>query len=202
MGGPSASVRTAPAQLDHDDRRGGVGAAGLRARGRRRGRSAGSRAVTRCSCRGRPSALGSRDRRRVRVRVWGEDGSASGWSEPLEIEAGLLRPGDWSARVDHRRAGARREGRPYHLRLGFELPERDGARDRAGAPLRDLGRHPPGAPERPGRGRRGPRPGLDRLSEAAALPRPTTSPTSWRPAPTPSARSWPTAGGAGTSGSR
>jgi alpha-L-rhamnosidase len=40
----------------------------------------------------------SRERRSVRVRVWGRDGTASGWSEPLAVEAGLLRPTDWTAR--------------------------------------------------------------------------------------------------------
>jgi alpha-L-rhamnosidase len=43
------------------------------------------------------SPLGSRDERRVRVRVWGTDGSASPWSGPLAIEAGLLDPSDWAA---------------------------------------------------------------------------------------------------------
>jgi alpha-L-rhamnosidase len=41
--------------------------------------------------------LGSRDVRRVRVRVWGTDGSASPWSEPLVVEAGLLDASDWAA---------------------------------------------------------------------------------------------------------
>src|SRR5262245_29843546 len=34
--------------------------------------------------------LRSRERRLVRVRVWGADGSASTWSEPAWVEAGLL----------------------------------------------------------------------------------------------------------------
>jgi beta-glucosidase-like glycosyl hydrolase len=42
--------------------------------------------------------LASREAVSVRVRVWGQDGSASDWSEPLTIEAGLLGPADWSAR--------------------------------------------------------------------------------------------------------
>ncbi|MBL8094316.1 MAG: glycoside hydrolase family 78 protein [Anaerolineales bacterium] len=42
--------------------------------------------------------LVSRERVSVRVRVWGADGSASAWSEPLALEAGLLAPDDWSAR--------------------------------------------------------------------------------------------------------
>ncbi|WP_434212556.1 family 78 glycoside hydrolase catalytic domain [[Pseudomonas] boreopolis] len=41
--------------------------------------------------------LRSRERVQVRVRVRGQDGSASDWSAPLEIEAGLLETGDWSA---------------------------------------------------------------------------------------------------------
>ena len=42
--------------------------------------------------------LASRERRLVRVRVWGADGAASPWSEAAAVEAGLLHPGDWSAR--------------------------------------------------------------------------------------------------------
>ena len=40
--------------------------------------------------------LASRERATVRVRVWGDDG-ASEWSEPADVEAGLLEPADWSA---------------------------------------------------------------------------------------------------------
>ncbi|WP_298876206.1 alpha-L-rhamnosidase [uncultured Microbacterium sp.] len=43
------------------------------------------------------TALGSRDRATVRVRVHGMDGSASEWSPPAEVEAGLLHPSDWTA---------------------------------------------------------------------------------------------------------
>ena len=44
--------------------------------------------------------LTSRDRRTVRVRVWG-DGAAepSVWSQDVVVESGLLEPGDWSARL-------------------------------------------------------------------------------------------------------
>ncbi|GGR28976.1 glycoside hydrolase family 78 protein [Deinococcus ruber] len=42
--------------------------------------------------------LVSREQRRLRVRVWGQDGSASAWSELLSVEAGLHTPGDWQAR--------------------------------------------------------------------------------------------------------
>ncbi len=41
--------------------------------------------------------LRSRERLAVRVRVWGQDGSASGWSEPAWVEAGLLQAADWTA---------------------------------------------------------------------------------------------------------
>ena len=41
--------------------------------------------------------LQSRERRLVRVRVWGEDGAASAWSEQVPVEAGLLASGDWAA---------------------------------------------------------------------------------------------------------
>ncbi|MCK2220251.1 glycoside hydrolase family 78 protein [Actinomadura sp. ATCC 31491] len=41
--------------------------------------------------------LGSRERRTVRVRVHGRDGSAGDWSPWSEVETGLLEPGDWQA---------------------------------------------------------------------------------------------------------
>ena len=49
---------------------------------------------------GWPAApLGSRVRRAVRVRVWGDEGGdASEWSAPVTFETGLLDPADWSAR--------------------------------------------------------------------------------------------------------
>jgi alpha-L-rhamnosidase len=43
--------------------------------------------------------LQSRDRRLVRVRVTGADGETSPWSTPAAVEAGLLRPADWTARM-------------------------------------------------------------------------------------------------------
>ncbi len=42
--------------------------------------------------------LESREQVRVRVRVWGSDGSESAWSDPLSLETGLLHPDDWIAR--------------------------------------------------------------------------------------------------------
>lgn len=41
--------------------------------------------------------LASRERVWVRVRVWGEDGQSSEWSELVPLEVGLLRPDDWTA---------------------------------------------------------------------------------------------------------
>ncbi|MGY1650997.1 glycoside hydrolase family 78 protein [Geodermatophilus sp. SYSU D01119] len=44
--------------------------------------------------------LASRERRTVRVRVWGQDDAEpSAWSEEVAVEAGLLAPADWSARL-------------------------------------------------------------------------------------------------------
>jgi alpha-L-rhamnosidase len=41
--------------------------------------------------------LPSRARRRIAVRVTGRDGDSSPWSDPLDIEAGLLDSADWTA---------------------------------------------------------------------------------------------------------
>ncbi len=43
-------------------------------------------------------SLSSREQVRVRVRVWGDDSMVSAWSALAPIEAGLLRPEDWTAR--------------------------------------------------------------------------------------------------------
>jgi alpha-L-rhamnosidase len=43
-------------------------------------------------------ALGSRAAATVRVRVTGDDGVTSDWSEPTVLETGLLEPSDWVAR--------------------------------------------------------------------------------------------------------
>jgi len=42
--------------------------------------------------------LQSRERRTIRVRVWGPDEPVSAWSEPALVEAGLLHADDWAAR--------------------------------------------------------------------------------------------------------
>ena len=67
--------------------------------------------------------LASRRRVAVRVRVWGEDGSASPWCEPAAVEAGLLAPEDWTARfVTPADPGAAGGPQPL-LRHAFELAE-------------------------------------------------------------------------------
>ena len=99
--------------------------------------------------------LASRAAHRVRVRVWGADGSASAWSEPLDLEAGLLSEADWSARwiTSSERQADDAPGRPEHFRRVFTLRPRERRHDRARPPVRNLGRHQPVAPERCG-GRR------------------------------------------------
>lgn len=42
--------------------------------------------------------LSSRERLSSRVRVWGNDGTVSEWSEPIYLETGLLSEADWNAR--------------------------------------------------------------------------------------------------------
>ncbi|HEY0736689.1 MAG TPA: family 78 glycoside hydrolase catalytic domain [Herpetosiphonaceae bacterium] len=44
------------------------------------------------------TALLSRERVTLRVRVWDTDGDVSAWSEPAAIEIALLHPDDWTAR--------------------------------------------------------------------------------------------------------
>ncbi|WP_440902362.1 family 78 glycoside hydrolase catalytic domain [Actinosynnema sp.] len=61
--------------------------------------------------------LGSRDRRELRVRVRGDGGTPSPWSAPSFVEAGLLRPSDWVARMVSPVAGRR----PPLLRREFAV---------------------------------------------------------------------------------
>jgi alpha-L-rhamnosidase len=90
--------------------------------------------------------LRSREERRVRVRVWGPDGSASTWSEPLVVEAGLLDPGDWVAAWITTADGG--DQRPQRFRRSF-TPAGPVARARlyvtsAGIHQVDLNGHPVG----------------------------------------------------------
>ncbi|MGK9219643.1 MULTISPECIES: glycoside hydrolase family 78 protein [unclassified Microbacterium] len=67
--------------------------------------------------------LSSREEARVRIRVAGDDGAWSGWSEPAVVEAGLLDPLDWigagvQAPWDDPAGGERR---PPLFRRGFTL---------------------------------------------------------------------------------
>jgi alpha-L-rhamnosidase len=69
--------------------------------------------------------LRSRERQRIRVRVWGADGSASGWSDELLIEAGLLSPEDWTAQwITPVHPGP--EGRPSYFRRLLTLRDEAG----------------------------------------------------------------------------
>ena len=67
--------------------------------------------------------LVSRERRELRVRVTGEDGVASGWSEWAPVEAGLLETSDWTAQLvgPSTSGGLAGAGSPL-LRGTFELP--------------------------------------------------------------------------------
>ncbi|WP_110590142.1 glycoside hydrolase family 78 protein [Microbacterium suaedae] len=68
--------------------------------------------------------LVSRERAEVRIRVRGGDGEWSSWGELASVEAGLLEPGDWSARPVgaswHEEVGTER--RPALVRRAFTLP--------------------------------------------------------------------------------
>ncbi|HZM74191.1 MAG TPA: glycoside hydrolase family 78 protein [Candidatus Limnocylindrales bacterium] len=70
------------------------------------------------------SPLWSRERRTVRVRVWGNDDAGSDWSQPLTIEAGLLRPNDWTATMIAPTIElSQADGPAMLLRRDFELAE-------------------------------------------------------------------------------
>ena len=53
--------------------------------------------LIRCSSPGRSRASPSRARRQVRVRVTTSTGDVSDWSDPLDVEVGLLGSTDWTA---------------------------------------------------------------------------------------------------------
>ncbi|MFC0678744.1 family 78 glycoside hydrolase catalytic domain [Lysobacter korlensis] len=64
--------------------------------------------------------LAPRERARVRVRVFGQDGSESEWSEPLALTAGHLDDGDWAAEFIGL-AEPHGEAQPALLRREFTL---------------------------------------------------------------------------------
>ncbi|GAB3691230.1 family 78 glycoside hydrolase catalytic domain [Nocardiopsis oceani] len=68
--------------------------------------------------------LNSRESARMRVRVTGTDGSNSGWSPWADVEAGLLRADDWTARPVRApwQESPNTERRPYLVRREFDLP--------------------------------------------------------------------------------
>ena len=71
------------------------------------------------------AALHSRERLSVRLRVWGSDGSVSGWSQLVALEAALLHPEDWSAQFvtpDWEEDNSRAQPAPL-LRRTFEVHE-------------------------------------------------------------------------------
>ena len=67
--------------------------------------------------------LASRQQVSVRARVWGKDGGASDWSEPVLLETGLLSPSDWDARFISPvwREDVKKSNPAPHLRREFEL---------------------------------------------------------------------------------
>lgn len=69
-------------------------------------------------------ALPARARRRVRVRVTSSSGELSDWSEPLDLQVGLLDPSDWSARPITATFSSEAPERPIRFRRTFSV--RDG----------------------------------------------------------------------------
>ena len=68
-------------------------------------------------------ALASRIQASLRVRVWGTDGTASDWSEPLNLEVGLLNAEDWEASfiTPDWEEDPNESGPAPYLRRGFTL---------------------------------------------------------------------------------
>ena len=155
--------------VDRRVRRPNVPPAGVRGRRRRPRRHRDgaalpwSRPTTPCSSRG-PSTHSRRERRRVAVRVAGPDGDYSDWSDPLDVEVGLIEPADWSAlpiTADFPDAAAER---PIRFRRRFTVrPGLTRSAVRLGA--RCLHRRL----QRLGARRRGPRSGLDDVPPSPPL---------------------------------
>ena len=113
--------------------------------------------------------LASRERRAVRVRVWGAGraGRRRG-AEPAVVEAGLLDPADWTAQLV---APAGDDERPVDGPARLLRREFDAARPVArGAAVRDRPRRLRGRAQRRARRRPRARARLDELRSPAALP--------------------------------
>lgn len=67
--------------------------------------------------------LGPRARRQVRARVRSLAGELSGWSDPLEVEVGLLDPSDWSAVPITADVPDEAPQRPRRFRRAFDVDE-------------------------------------------------------------------------------
>ena len=158
--------RRTPTDLANRDRRSRLGPARVpsssspRRRAPRRASVPGQ--LRPCWSTGRSPRWRPRDDVRLRVRVTGNDGVTSDWSEPLRIRAGFLAEGEWVATpiglAEPVGRGAARTG-----------PDR--VRDRRGrglrGALRDRSRGLPGQRQRRRRRRPGPQAGLDAVPVAA-----------------------------------
>ena len=115
-------------------------------------------------------ASAARDRanaRTVQVRVVGNDGSESPWSEPLTVEAGLLDADDWQATFVGPAWDEDLES-PQPVPVPAAVVRGPVARD-AGAPLRDRARRVRARVERPPRRRPRARARVDELPPPAPL---------------------------------
>ena len=188
-------------QLDGADRPGRLDPTGLRNPGHRARRPRTSDAESTGRVASAESVLvpwpaepmGSRTRRLVRVRVWGNGGDGpSEWSDPAAVETGLLRSTRLDGAADQPRAGRRTPQSTSRRRCSA-----------ASSTLR-LTSFPPGCTSRHTASMKSS--STDRWSVRTCWPRdgaatgigcgttPTTSPSCSSPAPMPSVRPWRRAG--------
>ena len=156
----SALARRHPGCPGRSGSRAGLATGGLRAGDRRRGVPGVASSVLVPW----PAApLAPRQARTVRVRVTGEDGPVSDWSDPAVVERGLD-AGSWEASLIE---PSRDERGPAALfRHSFTVPRRH----RVGPALRDRARYLCRGDQRPPGRRRRPGARLDQLPPSAALP--------------------------------
>ena len=109
--------------------------------------------------------LHSGEHSEVRVRV-AHGTSWSPWGDRATVEAGLLRPSDWTPASSPRRYRSRRRAGARSVR-----PDRGARPDPAGSAVRHGVRHLPALDQRSTGRRHGPRPRLDVLPAPAAIPR-------------------------------